>query len=136
MAAPKIKTSQKTIVARWDDTNKQYVAWDGAIEATVIADDSGAAGTATDGSVTLSAANTWKQVPNVVPSNDYVLVVTIETITGTIRWSFSNGGTPGSTNGNKMVSSEIAFVLGGGQSVYVGSTQATDVVNWSAKELS
>jgi len=63
------------------------------------------------------------------------LVVTVETKTGEIRWSFSNDGTPGSTNGNKFLSREITFVLGGSQSIYVGSDTATDVVNWTAKEL-
>lgn len=95
----------------------------------------GLAGTATDGSVQLTGANTWVQVPDVVPTNKYVLVVTKENEAGTIRWSFTNGGVPSATNGNKMLSDEMTITLAGSQVVYFGSTDADDDVNWTAKEI-
>ena len=93
----------------------------------------GLGGASTDGSETLTGANTWVQVPGTVPTDDYTLVVSKESEAGTIRWSFDNGGTPGSTNGNKFVNDDIIFNLKGSQAVYFGSTDASDVVNWTAK---
>jgi len=90
-------------------------------------------GAGTDGSVTLTGANTWVQVPDVVPTSSYNLVVTKESETGTIRWSYDNGGTPSSTNGNKMLEDGREFNLAGGEAVYFGSDDATDIVNYTTK---
>jgi len=97
--------------------------------------DEGLNGTGQDGSVTLTSANTWLQIPNTIPTNKYVLCVTKESETGTIRWSFDNDGVPSSTNGNKMLSDEITFVLGASEVIYFGSDDATDIVNWTTKEI-
>ena len=92
-------------------------------------------GSSTDGSVTLTGANTWVQVPSTVPTSSYHLVVTKESETGTIRWSFDNTGFPGATNGNKMLEDGREFNLAGGQVVYFGSADATDIVNWTTKVI-
>lgn len=117
------------------DREEQKFVEDGsgnvAVRTTLSA--SGLSGAGTDGSVTLTGANTWVQVPGTVPTSAYVLVITKETETGTIRWSFSNGGTPSATNGNKFTSQNIIISLAANQAVYCGSTVATDVVNWTAK---
>jgi|10_taG_2_1085330.scaffolds.fasta_scaffold68200_2 hypothetical protein len=102
---------------------------------SVVDDAFALSGASTDGSVTLTGADTWVPVPSTAPTSSYVLVVTKESETGTIRWSFDNGGVPSATNGNKLVEDGREFVLAGSQVVYFGSTDATDVVNWSAKVI-
>jgi len=100
----------------------------------LLAQQGGLAGTSTAGQSVLTGANTWVQVPTTIPTEDYLLTFTTEIKTGVIRWSFSNASTPSATNG-QLVLGPISILLAGGQAVYVGSTVATDAVNWSAKEV-
>lgn len=103
---------------------------------SLIALEGGLAGATSDGSVTLTGANTWVAVPSgTPPAGVYELVVRKEVETGVIRWSFDNGGVPSATNG-LIAESSISILLGAGQVVYFGSTQATDVVNFTTKRIS
>lgn len=92
-------------------------------------------GTGSDGQVVLTNANTWYQVPaaGTVPAFDYTLVVSKETAVGTIRFSFDNGGTPSTTNGNKFSNNDFVVQLAANEVVYFGSSSALDSVNWTAK---
>lgn len=95
----------------------------------------GLSGAGSDGTIALTPANTWLEVPDPpsIPSEDYVLVVSKENTAGTIRFSFDDGGTPSTTNGNKFTTDNIIVELAGGESIYFGSTDAGDDVNWTAK---
>lgn len=90
-------------------------------------------GSSSNGSVTLSSANTWYAVPGTVPTTAYILVATLETSIGTVRWGFSNSGTPSATNGN-IAPSQLTVRLAANQSVYFASDTANDVVNWTIKQ--
>ncbi len=94
----------------------------------------GLSGTSTSGSVTLTLANTWYQVPDTVPTKDYVLYATIEQGIGDVRFSFNGTGTPSSANGN-LAPGEISINLAGGQVVYYASSSAGDIINWTTKEI-
>lgn len=91
-------------------------------------------GTSANGSVTLTNANQWYQIPDTVPTNDYLLIATIETGIGNIRWSTENGGTPGSSNGN-LAPGDLSITLAGGHKLYYASDTANDVINWTTKEI-
>jgi len=91
-------------------------------------------GSSTAGQVILTAANSWYAVPTVVPTGYYQMVVGQETATGTIRWSYSNVGTPGTTNG-LMAASTMCIKLSGDQPIYFGSSVASDSVNYTIKEI-
>ncbi|MEA2035892.1 MAG: hypothetical protein U9O94_00180 [Nanoarchaeota archaeon] len=95
----------------------------------------GLSGASTDGSVSLASADTWYQMPSTAPTSGYVLVISKETVAGTSRWSFSGDGVPASGNGNKFSSDDIIFTLGANEVVYVGSSTAGDVVNWTSKVI-
>jgi len=95
----------------------------------------GLSGASTDGSVQLTGANTWVQVPDVVPTSDYVLVVSKENTAGTIRFSFDNGGIPSATNGNKFTTDNVIVELAASEVMYFGSTDAGDDVNYTTKIL-
>lgn len=92
-------------------------------------------GTASDGQVVFTNANTWYQVPaaGTVPAYDYTLVVSKETAAGTIRFSFDNGGTPSTTNGNIFSNNDFVVQLAASEVMYFGSSSAADSVNWTAK---
>jgi len=102
---------------------------------TVSAKLSQLAGTGACGTVALAATNTWYQVPAAgsVPAQSYVLVVSKENADGTIRFGFGNSSIPSATYGNRFVSKDIVFELGGNTVVYFGSTNAGDDVNWTTK---
>jgi hypothetical protein len=91
-------------------------------------------GDSSDGSVSLVSANTWYQFPpsGSVPDYDYALVISSEATYGALRFSFDNGGTPSSSNGNKF-SGGINVNLGSGNVIYIGSSKANDKLNWTAK---
>lgn len=91
-------------------------------------------GASTNGTVDLTSANTWYQVPSTVPTSDYVLVVSIESAAGTIRWGYSNNSTPSSTNGCQAPSM-LSIRLAANQSVYYGSSSAGDDINWTTKVI-
>lgn len=103
-------------------------------DGTQVTKIAGLSGTGTDGTVALASANTWYAVPDSAPSNEYVLTVSKENADGTIRWSFTNGGTPSATNGNKLSGSDVSVLLAGSEVLYFGSDTAGDDVNWTAKE--
>lgn len=89
-------------------------------------------GSSTNGQVELTSANTWYAVPSTVPSSPYVLVVTQETASGTIRWGFDNTGTPSATNGNQAPN-QLTVKLNAGQVIYYASSTSLDGVNWTTK---
>lgn len=94
----------------------------------------GLSGSSGAGSVTLSSANTWKQVPaSSVPASAYILIISKETAAGTIRFSFTNTSAPSSTFGNKFSSNDLVMEMAASQVLYVASTDATDVVNYTTK---
>ena len=93
----------------------------------------GMAGAGAVGTKALAVADTWYAVPSTVPAANFVLVVSKENALGTIRWAFTNTGTPSVTNGNKMSSDDIIFELASGQVVYCASTVAGDDINWTTK---
>ncbi|HRH33365.1 MAG TPA: hypothetical protein PK720_04475 [bacterium] len=102
----------------------------------------GLGGAGSQGSVTLTAANTWKQVPTSPPSSPYILQVAPEgpgtngTFAGVVRQSFTNTGTPSATNGTRFLSGDKYIVeLQGGEVIYFASTDATDAVNYIAKVI-
>lgn len=85
-----------------------------------------------NGTVDLTSADTWYAVPSTIPNANYILVVTQENATGTIRWGFDNTGTPSATNGNQAPS-QLTVRLSAGQVVYYASSTAGDDVNWTTK---
>lgn len=89
-------------------------------------------GVGANGTVALSSANTWYSVPSTVPTSPYIMVVTQENASGTIRWGFNNSGTPSATNGNQAPN-ELTIRLSGGQVIYYGSSTAGDDINWTTK---
>lgn len=89
-------------------------------------------GAGANGTVTMSSANTWYAVPSTVPSSSYVLIATIETGNGNVRFAFSNSGTPSSTNGN-IAPAQYSVRLTSDQVVYYASDVANDVINWTTK---
>ncbi len=88
------------------------------------------------GSVDLTAANTWYQVPNSgnVPSVDYNLIVSRETYVGVLRWSYNNNGTPGVANGNRLPR-HIGINMEANAVIYCASSSSGDDVNFEYKEL-
>lgn len=93
----------------------------------------GMSGAGVDGSRTLTVADTWYQVPSTIPTEDYILIATKESVAGTIRHGFGNSGTPSSTNGNKMNGDDLILNLKAGHALYVSSDNAGDIINWSTK---
>ena len=91
-------------------------------------------GAGANGTVALTSANTWYAVPSTVPTSDYVLVATIENGLGTVRFGFSNSGTPSTTNGNPAPG-ELTVKLAANQSIYYASSTAGDDINWTTKIL-
>lgn len=93
-----------------------------------------AMGTSVNGTRDLTSANTWYSVPSTVPTVDYILVVSIENGTGTIRWGFDNTGTPSATNGN-IADGTIQIKMPANGVLYFASSTAGDDVNWLTKEI-
>lgn len=104
---------------------------DGQLDGTRMA---GIRGTSTNGTRALTLADTWYSVPSTVPTVDYILVVSIENSAGTIRWGFSNAGTPSATNGN-LAPGHLDIRLAANQTIYFASSTAGDDVNWVTKEI-
>lgn len=90
-------------------------------------------GEGTSGTRALAVADTWYAVPSTVPNSSYVLVVSKENSSGTLRWSFDNDVAPSVTYGNKFNSEDLIIELAGDEVVYVSSDNAGDDVNWTAK---
>ncbi len=90
-------------------------------------------GDSSNGSVTLDTENTWFAVPGTVPTTDYILIATLETAVGNVRFGYSNSGTPSATNGN-LAPSQLTIRLAANQSIYYASDVADDVVNWTVKQ--
>ena len=105
----------------------------GLKKVATLAVESGLGGASSDGSVALTPADTWVQVPDTVPATDYLLVVQRENEDGVIRWSFDNNGVPSATNGLKMDGQPIIVELRGGEVLYFGSTTDGDDVNYTTK---
>jgi len=90
-------------------------------------------GSNSDGSVALTNANTWYAVPSgTAPTVPYILIVSLENIAGTIRFSFDNGGTPSTTNGN-IAPEQLAIEMAANTVLYYGSSVAGDDVNFTIK---
>ena len=100
----------------------------------ILANTSGLGGASGDGSVTV-LVNTWTQVPSAgnVPVTDYLLIISKETAVGQFRFSFNNGGVPSASNGNKMSSDDLIVELRGDEVIFVGSDQASDIMNFTTK---
>lgn len=99
----------------------------------VIQVEAGLGGASSDGSVALTPADTWVQVPTTAPTTDYLIVITKENEDGVIRYSFNNGGAPGATNGNRMWNDDMVIELRGGEVLYFGSSTDGDDVNYTTK---
>lgn len=91
-------------------------------------------GAGANGTRELTSANTWYSVPSTVPASPYVLVVTQEVASGTIRFGFDNTDTPSATNGNQAPA-QLTLKLAASQVVYFASSTALDDVNWSTKVI-
>ena len=87
-------------------------------------------GTAADGTVALASANTWYAVPATAPTKPYLLIVSLENADGTVRFSYSNGGTPSATNGN-IAPNHLSIKMPANVSMYFGSSTAGDDVNYT-----
>ena len=106
-------------------------------DGNIINPRAGLSGSSTNGSVTLTLADTWYQVPDTVPTKDYVLLISAhESFAGTMRMAFDNSSAPSATNGI-IVGADvpIAVDLAGGQVIYIASDTAGDIVNYSTKEI-
>jgi hypothetical protein len=135
MANPKFKTTNKTGLLGYDGSQDKWVAISATSGGGIIVEGDGLSGPSTDGSITLNPADTWVQVPTSAPTSSYALVVTPEVKTGTLRWSFDDGGIPSSSNGNRFAGDSLIVEMAGGEVIYFGSTVNTDVVNFTTKEL-
>ena len=94
-----------------------------------------ALGSLSKASVALASANTWYAVPSgTPPSADYLLIVAKESYAGVIRWSLSNSGTPGVTNGIRL-GKYTAVIMEASSVIYCSSSIAGDDVNYETKEL-
>lgn len=91
-------------------------------------------GSSSNGTRDLTSANTWYSVPSTVPSSPYVLVATIESNSGTVRFGFDNTGTPSATVGN-LAPAYLTVRLAANQVVYFASSTAGDDVNWTTKVI-
>lgn len=89
-------------------------------------------GASTNGTVPLTLANTWYPVPSTIPTSDYTLIISEESVIGTLRMAFSNSGAPSATNGT-IAPGQLTVDLAGGNAVYYSSSNAGDVINWTAK---
>lgn len=85
------------------------------------------------GQLTLSTA--WQALIGTPPTDNYVLVVAKETVTGTVRFSYSNSGDPTDEDSPKIETDGFVIVVPGGLSIYLGSSNATDTVNYSYRTL-
>lgn len=104
------------------------------LRATLIRTTDTLAGASANGTRDLTSANTWYSVPSTIPTGDYILVVTLETNVGTIRWGFDGTGTPSATNGNQAPN-QLTVRLTAGQVIYYASSTAGDDVNWTTKVI-
>jgi len=111
-------------------TGALYATLDGE---TVNVKEESLGGASTDGTSALTGADTWVQVPTAAPASDYIMIVSKENFAGTIRYSFTNGGTPSTTNGNKMWGTEMVFRMAASEVMYFGSSTDGDDVNWVTK---
>ena len=87
------------------------------------------------GQKVLTNANTWYAVPSTVPAAPYLLVVSKETVAGTLRWAFADVSAPSTTYGNKVSNNDIVIELAANEVVYFGTSNAGDTVNWSTKQI-
>lgn len=92
-------------------------------------------GDSMNGTIDLTLADTWYAVPAEAPANDYVIVVSLENSSGTVRFGLSNTGSPSATNGNQAPT-HLSLKLGAGKSVYFASSTAGDDVNYTLIESS
>lgn len=110
----------------------------GATEAKqddILAENRAVRGSSGDGTVQLTAANTWKAIPPSPPAEDYLLFVTKENEAGIIRFSSDNGGVPSVTNGNKAPK-HLSMRMAANTSLYYGSSDAGDDVNfWTVENV-
>ncbi len=98
------------------------------VDSVEVMSGAGAAGTKT-----LTLADTWYEVPSTVPTSAYVLVFSKESAVGTLRWAFDNSSTPSATYGNRFKYDSVIAELAAGEVIYVASSSAGDVVNWTTK---
>lgn len=96
----------------------------------------GLSGVGVDGQTICTNANTWYDLPTTIPVSDYQLLAVKETVAGTVRIGFLGTGTPSATNGVQWIgNSPLGVLLNGSQKIYVSSSNAGDIINWSTKVL-
>jgi hypothetical protein len=82
MAAPHVKNAPKGIVLIWDETNKDYVAWDGSSSINTTG---------------LATETTLAKIPGLsIPIHDYISRAWVAG-TFTETWTFKSGGSGGTT---------------------------------------
>jgi hypothetical protein len=90
-------------------------------------------GATSHGQITLSTA--WQAVPSSPPADDYVITFDKEDVEGTVRWSYDNTGTPGTAVGLQLRGNPASFQVEGGTSIYISSSDATDLINYTYKVI-
>lgn len=85
------------------------------------------------GQVTLDG--TWKPIPAIPPADDYIITFDKEDVNGTVRWSYDNSSGPSSTQGLVLRGNPTSFQVEGGTSIYMTSTDATDLINYTYKVI-
>lgn len=106
-------------------------------DGNIIDPTGGLSGAGATGSVTLTNANQWYQLPDSgnVPSSKYLLIISAhEDFAGTMRMAFDNSSAPSATNGIIIGADvPVPIDLAGGQVVYIASDNAGDIVNYTTK---
>ena len=123
--------SSATTTTKSSDRVMTDIHWRDANGQSVNIDDQYPAGTGSNGSVTLTNANTAYAVPTTAPTGKYVLVLDNQSDTD-IYWGFENS----SSNGLLLeVGEQRGIPLGANQSVYCYSATAGTVINYSYKKI-
>ena len=77
----------------------------------------------------------WQALLTSPPSSDYALVVAKETVAGTVRFSYANTGDPTDDDSPEVSSSGFTILIPAGTSIYVGSSNAGDTLNYSYRTI-
>lgn len=102
---------------------------------TIAAECKPLSGAGVAGTVILTLADTWYQVPSSVPVSDYSIVVSQEVLAGTMRWAYAGASAPSASYGNQFSGKDLILEMSAGQFIYVGSSSALDSVNWTTKVI-
>lgn len=83
--------------------------------------------------VTLTTS--WQAVLSTPPDDNYVLVIVKETVAGTVRWSYDNTGAPTDDDSPIIPGLDMSLVVPGWSSIYIGSDNAGDTVNYTYRTV-